>query len=561
MAVFTGEEGLFEITAITFTPSVIQFGETVSVSVTIKNISGKSVSSMYLTVEGRYARPNSVGVGYCGMGELYLHGSAPYNMASVSWAANASKTFTFSYAFTKGYYDADLSSYVMSKTMRISITTGTIFSTGGNYDNFSDITAGRLSVLSLRDNPKLSMRLDRCIGGQVNDEGEDLLVDLKLMADTSDTTFTSHGYSASISCTPAPAGGCGLLATITNMLSGVEDSTSAITGTFNNGTDYVITITVTNGYETASASQEVSRAFANVHMSGKSTGGVCFGGFSSAEEDDPKLECYFPAFFFQGIRGVTNYALNREDAIGTWFDGRTIYRRTFNLGTVSVATGSVTTNLCAVSGITEMISLSGRCYFANTWVGIPRIWSTTAGTLSLDFNNGNIRLRTIMNAATTLEKLVVSIDYLKDGDGVATTIEPSAYTASSTYSSGYAVGNAFDGNSSTSWASTNADTSPYITVTLPVACKDIIVSVYSRANTNGGAPSKVKCCLGTSTSAFDESTAVTVNTDGAATTSKLLGTLSMNNTDGYRYFRLYFTKGSKQSYTAIGYIVIRGITT
>ena len=183
------------------------------------------------------------------MGELYLHGSAPYNMASVSWAANASKTFTFSYAFTKGYYDADLSSYVMSKTMRLSITTGTIFSMGGNYDNFYDITAGRLSVLSLRDNPKLSMRLDRCIGGQVNDEGEDLLADLKLTADTSDATFTSHGYSASISCSPAPAGGCGLLATIANMLSGVEDSTSAITATFNNGTDYIVTITVTNGYE------------------------------------------------------------------------------------------------------------------------------------------------------------------------------------------------------------------------------------------------------------------------------------------------------------------------
>ena len=52
MVIFTGDEGLFEITAISFTSAVIQFGETVSVSVTIKNISGKSVSSMYLTVEG-----------------------------------------------------------------------------------------------------------------------------------------------------------------------------------------------------------------------------------------------------------------------------------------------------------------------------------------------------------------------------------------------------------------------------------------------------------------------------------------------------------------------------
>ena len=560
MAIFTGEEGLFEITAINFTPSVIQFGETVSVSVTIKNISGKSVSSMYMTVDGRYARPGSAGMGYCGMNSLYLHGSAPFNMAAVSWAANASKTFTFDYAFTKGYYDADLSGYLLTKAMHLGITTSTTFSTGGNYDTFPDITAGRLTVLSTRDNPRLSMRLDRCVDGQLNDEGENLLADLLLSADTGNTTFTSHGYTASITCEPTLTGGVALLATVSNMLNGIEDSTSAISGTFNNGTDYVVTITVTNGYETASASQEVPRAFANVHMSGKSTGGICFGGFSSAEEDDPKLECYFPAFFFHGIRGVTNYALNREDAVGKWFDGRTIYRRTFSPGTLSIASGTVTTTLCAVSGVTEVVSLSGRCFFSSTWVSIPRIWTATSGTLSLDFYDGNIRLRTIMGSAATLEKLVVSIDYLKDGDGVAMPIQPSAYAASSSYSSNFTVDKAFDGNSSTSWASTNADTSPYITVTLPSACKSLLISVYSRANTNGGAPSKVKCCLGTSTTAFLESTAVTVNTDGAATTSKLLGTLNMNNSTAYRYFRLYFTKGSKQNYTAIGYIVIRGIT-
>lgn len=301
MAIFTGSERQFEITAVSFSPNVITFGETVSVSVTIKNVSGKSVSKMYITVEGSYARPNTTSPGYCGTGDVYLHGSQFFNMASVSWANGASKTFTFNYAFTKGFYDVDLSSYFLSKKMFLTIVTGTTFSTGGNYENFEDISNGYLTVISARDNPRLSMKLDRCSGGQLNDEGESLLASIKLDCDTTADAFKAHGYTASISCTPALSGGCAFTPTIANLLTGVVNSSTAISGTFSNGSDYTITVTVTNGYETAVAKQDVARAFANVHMSGQPTGGVCFGGFSSAEQNKPKFECYFPAYFYGGI--------------------------------------------------------------------------------------------------------------------------------------------------------------------------------------------------------------------------------------------------------------------
>ena len=76
---------------------------------------------------------------------------------------------------------------------------------------------------------------------------------------------------------------------------------------------------VTDGYETASSLVTVDRAFANMHLSGKTTGGVAFGRFSSSTQGAPKLESDFPAYFYGGIAdlGMTWVTLTPASGVTT----------------------------------------------------------------------------------------------------------------------------------------------------------------------------------------------------------------------------------------------------
>lgn len=48
----------------------------------------------------------------------------------------------------------------------------------------------------------------------------------------------------------------------------------------------------------------IGNVFTNVHLAGASTGGVRFGGYSTATEDNPKFECDYPAYFYGGIAQI-----------------------------------------------------------------------------------------------------------------------------------------------------------------------------------------------------------------------------------------------------------------
>ena len=81
MAFPTSDSGYFTITSLSFSPSVIAIGESVSFSITIKNTSGKSVSSCYITLSGTYPSTNSSsGSGY--VSSIYLHGGPSFAGAS-----------------------------------------------------------------------------------------------------------------------------------------------------------------------------------------------------------------------------------------------------------------------------------------------------------------------------------------------------------------------------------------------------------------------------------------------------------------------------------------------
>ena len=71
--------------------------------------------------------------------------------------------------------------------------------------------------------------------------------------------------------------------------------------------EFAYTATTESGVsstETASVTFLIGNVFTNVHLAGVSTGGVCFGGYSSATEGAPKFECYYPAYLKGGIAQI-----------------------------------------------------------------------------------------------------------------------------------------------------------------------------------------------------------------------------------------------------------------
>ena len=137
------------------------------------------------------------------------------------------------------------------------------------------------------------------------------------------------------------SGSVDLTSSLQTLVAGVTDDTALLSAyTFTNGEDIAFTLRVYDTGESASATDEIFRAFANFHLSGAALGGAAFGRFSSADDTHPKLECEYPAWFSQpvhadgGIAGVTTYPLlasgetmtAEELTGGKWIDGKPIYR-------------------------------------------------------------------------------------------------------------------------------------------------------------------------------------------------------------------------------------------
>lgn len=53
----------------------------------------------------------------------------------------------------------------------------------------------------------------------------------------------------------------------------------------------------------------VPRSFVNVHLAGTEGGGVCLGGYSSADASTPKFESHYPAYFYGGIAQIGGSSL------------------------------------------------------------------------------------------------------------------------------------------------------------------------------------------------------------------------------------------------------------
>lgn len=415
MALFTSANGYFEVTALSFSPRIITVGDKTAYNITIKNTSGKKITKMYATLalyypdaQGRISRSTAV----------YVHGSSGYEMESISWAANASKTFTgvfkFSTSSASGFepdiitrlmpvFDADSYTGGQKRGMILQITTDATFANGTNYDNFYNLRGDDSSYLAVIDayyNPKISMfTAERCEGSVQNDEGENIKVNLKarLPGDAVSDGFTMKLCYAKDAKANVASPSINLTASVDAALTGIWNSTTLITQTFSKANDWELMIVFGDEYESTTASADLARAFANMHLSGCDTGGVCFGGFSTSEENAPKMESYFPFYPYGGIVPTETIYPTVSSGISTPGDyaGPLVFRR---IGKLVIVSGSI--KLTSEIAQTVICNLPANCipsfshYYIAAMTGsqIARIavygssdGVTNPGTLALDW--------------------------------------------------------------------------------------------------------------------------------------------------------------------------------
>lgn len=194
-----------------------------------------------------------------------------------------------------------------------------------------DISAP-ITYINARCSPLINaFSLERAAEGLSDDSGENLLFTAKLsLAETADSSAMGlRLYYQQTGEASEDSFYIDLSGSLSDLLAGVTEDASLIERSFANSADWSFLLVFGDEYESARARYSISEAFANLHLSGASTGGVCMGGFSSAAENDPKFECHYPARFYKGIHGVNIYSTEEVDTGGRWIDGKKIYAKTF----------------------------------------------------------------------------------------------------------------------------------------------------------------------------------------------------------------------------------------
>lgn len=154
-----------------------------------------------------------------------------------------------------------------------------------------------------------NFEVERCdSNGTINDEGDHLSVSLKLSIQ--DNTWLSNMicklYYKEESGYWNENNSVDLTNKINVLLSnGITRDSTIITSTLDmlSSMDYKL-VFGEEAIETIQGFTNTPDSFANLHLSGASTGGVAIGKFSSATEGNPKFESQFPAYFYNGIEEI-----------------------------------------------------------------------------------------------------------------------------------------------------------------------------------------------------------------------------------------------------------------
>ena len=150
---------------------------------------------------------------------------------------------------------------------------------------------------------------------------------------------------------------------------------------------YTATANGISSTETVSAAFLVGSVFTNVHLAGVSTGGVRFGGYSTAALNAPKFECDYPAYFYGGIAQIGDGSGDLLALIGVQHgsvDSMTLTGSTTNTLEVSFPRAfAAPPDVVATFDSSNISSFSGRWDYLTLTV-----YSVTATGFTLRVHNG-----------------------------------------------------------------------------------------------------------------------------------------------------------------------------
>lgn len=339
------------LTNISFSRNLCIPGETLSFSVTVKNGSGVNIPDFRISLAVNKAD-------FTG-NENDRH--ITYTAMVLSWT-DFPKGKTMNFPRTEQILE-NLGDYFAAypdvRAVPVYITYIAYDTSVGNFSH--KIPVEGLEILNTYYQPRVTdFDIERRIENTPNDEGVDVFTTMQLdLSDAAGAKFMqAHLYFAENAEATQESEYIDLTARIPDLLIGVTDSTDLIFRQFSNGANWDFLLVFGDQYESTTAKWTLARAFANLHLSGETTGGVCFGGFSTSTLGNPKMESHYPGFFYAGIHGVTNYEDGEVATGGRWIDNKPIYR--------SVHTGSVSTSgrvqlpqITPCTDIETIINISG----------------------------------------------------------------------------------------------------------------------------------------------------------------------------------------------------------
>lgn len=375
------------ITGFSITPINFTYGDVVSVAVTVRNTGSTFVSGLdyYILDSAGAASPI---LGRSGWG---FNGKIP---------AGASKTFTQS---------------VTINTEAARAIQSALLASGARYR-----TGFRLAAQTLRGNTVAIEEAVIDIGSKFYDEHRNPQVTaFSVQRCLADGTPDNEGdYGSLTAHFTLPEGfrcavgyGHGSITREFELSGPVTNDTSALVNSgaiFLPQYKYDFMLALTDDVETLYASTVLPAAFANLHLSGHSTGGVAIGRFSGATLGNPKFECEYPASFYGGIEGVNRYATAAIKTGGTWVDGKPLYRRTYVVERPQ-NNAEIVTALPAY-GVIRVVDAVANYTFdseGSYWAG--NYYSTANDFLRFYVNGQTIKIG--FGSRLTVEKCWVTVEY------------------------------------------------------------------------------------------------------------------------------------------------------
>ena len=367
MALFTSTNGKFEINALNFSTRYAAWGDSVSVTMTIKYKSGSTIAEPYLNLAFAYTDTDG--------NRKFAGLVGGYEPLSGQWKAGYSITKTFTGTLTKPSTmqdpDMRICAPVDGAGLVLSIEYPDAYGNMNVVDDFTNLYGDNYKYFGILDK-----HYSPSVLGFNTERTADEALTVRSTVKVSIADGLTDTQKARISWVLKDDAGNVIPtnATLDELIAGIQDSTAFITDEFDTATHKDIILTFGDAYEYVVAYSDIDRCFANVHLSGASTGGACFGGFCKSTENNPMLESYYPAYFYNGIAyGGINYPLagtGEQDTGVKWVDGKTIYRQAIKFTSFTKG-GWVNKNISASGTIDTVVAIYGTAKYANGQYPVP----------------------------------------------------------------------------------------------------------------------------------------------------------------------------------------------